>query len=220
METVKHAFALILFPLALSFLDAFVPGWILTMVLGLSFVFALSAWGALKPLSEDAGARESMGKGLGRLLWILGVVLAILGGLKGFAPGLLPSSSPTGVTTVTTLLEPEWIRDKEAGFAEAATDGKPVMMDFWAEWCVACNELDHFTYSQTEVLALAEEFVPIKMDMTKNSDANKSILNKYEVFGMPTVIFFDSSGQELERFSGFISAEDMLPYMQRALATK
>ncbi len=220
MDQVKHFFALVLFALALFFLKPYLPGWMLTLALGLALVFSLSAWGALKPLREEAGAREGMGKGLGRLLWILGVVLAILGGIQGFAPGLLPAGGPAASITETALHEPEWIWNEEAGFAQAAAEGKPVMMDFWAEWCVACNELDHFTYSQSEVLALAEEFVPIKMDLTKNSDANKSILGKYEVFGMPTVIFFDSSGKELERFSVFISAEDMLPYMRRALAAK
>ncbi|MBC8367936.1 thioredoxin fold domain-containing protein [bacterium] len=221
MDQVKHFFALVLFALALYFLKPYLPGWMLTLALGLALVFSLSAWGALKPLGEDAGAKEGMGKGLSRLLWILGVVLAILGGIKGFAPGLLPSGGgSSAVETAEAHQEPLWIWDETAGFAQAAAEGKPVMMDFWAEWCVACNELDHFTYNQPQILDLAEDLVSIKMDMTKNSAENKAILNKYEVFGMPTVIFFDSTGKELERFSGFISADDMAPYMQRALATK
>jgi thioredoxin:protein disulfide reductase len=221
MDQVKHFFALVLFALALYFLKPYLPGWMLTLALGLAIVFSLSAWGALKPLSEDAGAKEGMGKGLSRLLWILGVVLAILGGIKGFAPGLLPSGGGTAtMETAEAHQEPLWIWDETEGFAQAAAEGKPIMMDFWAEWCVACNELDHFTYNQPEILDLAEDFVSIKMDMTKNSAENKTKLNKYEVFGMPTVIFFDSSGVELERFSGFISADNMAPYMQRALATK
>ncbi len=220
MDQVKHFFALVLFALALYFLKPYVPGWILTLALGLSLVFSLSAWGALKPLGEGAGAKEGMGKGLARLLWILGVVLAILGGLKGFAPGLLPAGGPAAIVEQTAHQEPHWIWDEAEGFAQAAAEGKPVMMDFWAEWCVACNELDHFTYNQPGILALAEDMVSIKMDMTKNNEANKAILNKYEVYGMPTVIFFDSTGAELERFSGFISAEDMAPYMERALQAK
>ncbi len=220
MDQVKHFFAIVLFALALYFLKPYVPGWILTLALGLSLVFSLSAWGALKPLGETAGAREGMAKRLARLLWILGVVLAILGGLKGFAPGLLPAGGPAAIVAEAEHKEPHWIWDEAEGFAQAAAEGKPVMMDFWAEWCVACNELDHFTYNQPEILALAEDMVSIKMDMTKNNEANKAILNKYEVYGMPTVIFFDSQGKELERFSGFISADDMAPYMQRALNAK
>jgi len=221
MDQVKHFFALVLFALALYFLKPYLPGWMLTLALGLALVFSLSAWGALKPLSEDAGAKDGMGKGLSRLLWILGVVLAILGGIKGFAPGLLPSGGgSSSVETAEAHQEPLWIWNETEGFTQAAAEGKPVMMDFWAEWCVACNELDHFTYNQPEILDLAEDFVSIKMDMTNNSVENKAKLNKYEVFGMPTVIFFDSTGKELERFSGFISADDMAPYMQRALATK
>jgi len=217
MDQVKHFFALILFALALYFLRPYLPAWTLMVGLGLAFVFSLSAWGALKPLDREAGAREGMAKGLARLLWILGVALAILGGLKGLAPGLLPSAGTPSVATESSAREPEWIWNAEEGFARAAESGKPVMMDFWAEWCAACNELDHLSYSRPEVLDLAGKFVTVKMDMTKNSAANKSVLSKYAVFGMPTVIFFDSSGKELERFSGFKGAQEMLPYMRRAL---
>ena len=107
--------------------------------------------------------------------------------------------------------------DETDGFAEAARDGKPVMMDFYADWCAACIELDHQTYNQTEILDLANSFVSIKMDLTARSEVNNARNRKYQVVGMPTVIFFDSNGQELERFSGFKGADDMAEVMQRVL---
>lgn len=216
MDGVKHFFALALWALALWFLRSLLPGWLLAMVFGLALVMALGAWGAFHPLAADAGRRQGLLKGLLLLLWILGALLAIGGGLRGFAPGLLPAAG--GPATHTAPVEPAWIWDAEAGFAEAAASGKPVMMDFWAEWCAACKELDHRTYNQPAVLALAERFVCIKMDMTAKSELNAALQARYAVVGMPTVIFFDSTGRERERFAGFKKAADLAPLMERVLA--
>jgi thioredoxin:protein disulfide reductase len=219
MDTVKHFFAILLWGLALWFLRSLLPGWLLTMAFGLALVMSLGAWGAFRPLADSSTHKQGLIKGLMLLFWILGVILAIGGGLRGFAPGLLPSGG--GVATGTTAaahVEPDWIWDMDAGFAEAAASGKPVMMDFWAEWCAACKELDHKTYNQPEILSLAAQFTSIKVDMTEKSEANAAVQKHYGVVGMPTVIFFDSAGNELTRFAGFKKAEDLAPILEQVLA--
>jgi thiol:disulfide interchange protein DsbD len=221
MEGVKHVFSIVLFGLAFWFVRNFVPGWLLAMLYGMIIVMALGAWGAFRPLPEHASHKQGLVKGLLLLLWSVGVILAIGGGLRGFAPGLLPvggQGSAAGAATEASLSEPEWIWGAEAGFAAAAGSGKPVMMDFWALWCAACNELDHKSYSQPQVLALAKKFTSIKMDMTEKSDENQAIQKKYGVVGMPTVIFFDSEGNETDRFFGFKKPAELAAYMERALA--
>jgi thioredoxin:protein disulfide reductase len=217
MNTVKHVFALLMFGLALSFVRIYIPGWLLPTLFGLAMLLSVSAWGAWNPLSSDAGARAGLDKGIMRFLWLFGAALAILGSLNGLAPGLLPAGSGGGVVSEEAHQEPAWIMDETDGFAEAARDGKPVMMDFYADWCAACLELDHQTYNQTEILDLANSFVSIKMDLTARSEVNSARNRKYQVVGMPTVIFFDSNGKELERFSGFKDADDMAEVMQRVL---
>ena len=214
MDGVKHFFALALWALALWFLRSLLPGWLLTMVFGLALVMALGAWGAFHGLPSGASQRQGLRKGLMLLLWLLGALLALGGGLRGFAPGLLPAA---GAPATHTAVEPAWIWDAEAGFAAAAASGKPVMMDFWAEWCAACKELDHKTYNQPEILALAERFVCIKMDLTERTPANAALQERYGVVGMPTVIFFDATGRERERFAGFKKASDLAPILERVL---
>ena len=217
MVTVKHVFAIILFALAPWFLRTWLPDWVAPLFFGMAMMLSVSAWGVFKPLAPEAGAREGLNKGLMRFLWALGLVLALLGGLRGFAPGLLPTGATGGGATVAVHEEPAWVWDETVGFAAAAESGKPVMMDFWAEWCAACIELDHKTYNQSEILSLAERFVSIKMDMTRRSPENDALNGKYGIVGMPTVIFFDAQGTELERFSGFKDAADLSEIMERVL---
>lgn len=219
MVTVKHVFAIVLYALALWFLRAWLPDWVAPLVFGLAVMLSVSAWGAFNPLPPDAGPRAGLSKGVMRFLWILGMALALLGGLRGFAPGLLPAGGPAATQETEVHHEPDWIMDEDAGFAAAAETGRPLMMDFWAEWCAACIELDHKTYNQEEILRLAQSFVAVKMDMTKRSPENDAITRRHQVVGMPTVIFFDSQGNELERFSGFLNAADLSEVMARVLAT-
>ncbi len=217
METVKHVFAIVLFALAPWFLRTWLPDWAPLLFFGLALMLSVSAWGVFKPQAPDSGARDGLNKGIMRFLWILGVALTLLGGLRGFAPDLLPADGTGSSTTAITHDEPDWIGDEAAGFVAATESGKPVMMDFWAEWCAACIELDHKTYNQDEILQLADRFVAVKMDMTRRSPENDAINRKYGVVGMPTVIFFDSQGNELERFSGFKNAADLSEIMERVL---
>ena len=217
MEGIKHFFALLLWGLALWFLRGLLPAWLLSTVFGLVLVMALGAWGAFETLSPEASHKRGLLKGLMLFLWILGAVLAIAGGLKGLAPGLLPGVGGVASLSAGAHEEPEWIWDAQEGFRQAELTGTPVMMDFWATWCAACKELDHKSYNQTAVLDLARSFTSIKMDMTKDSDENTAVMNQYGVVGMPTVIFFDSRGREIERFSGFKKGEELAAIMARVL---
>jgi len=216
MVGVKRFFALVLFGMAFYFLGRVVPQWATAMLSGATLLVCASAWGAFHPLPEGAGARPGILKGLLLLVWLVGALNLLAGLAGGFAPDLLPRAG--GTAAVQSVAEPEWIRDDAAGFASARESGTPVMMDFWAEWCAACKELDHETYNQPEILALAARFTSIKMDVTERNDTNRALLERYQVRGMPTVIFFDSDGRELERFSGFKDAAALAPIMERVLA--
>ncbi|MBK9302753.1 MAG: thioredoxin family protein [bacterium] len=217
MQTVKHVFAVVLFALALWFLRLYVPVWLLAAVFGLALLLSVSAWGAWRALPEGAGARAGLNLGGLRFLWLLGATLAILGGLRGLAPGLLPAggAAAVGETAAAGHDEPAWLHDDQAAFAAAREQGKPLMMDFWAAWCAACVELDERTYNQPAILALAGDFVAVKMDLTERSAANDALARRYGVVGMPTVLFFDPQGRELERFSGFMDARDLGVVLER-----
>ena len=100
--------------------------------------------------------------------------------------------------------------------AEAKSAGKPVMIDFWAQWCVYCKKLDKLVWNVPEVVAESLRFETIKVDATAADDAEMTaIKEEFKVPGLPRVIFIDSRGEVLHgRSTGWQKAEDMLEIMK------
>ena len=105
----------------------------------------------------------------------------------------------------------------EAALAKARADGKPVMIDFFAEWCAACKELDRFTYVAAPVVTESARFVNIKVDGTNDAEAIQALQTKFGVKGLPTVAFVSSSGEILQapRVTGFLDAEQFLAELKK-----
>lgn len=98
----------------------------------------------------------------------------------------------------------------------AKTAGKPTMIDFYADWCAQCKELDKYTYIDPKVVELSKKFNNIKVDLTKE---NKEITDKYKILGLPVVAFIDGNGKEMEqlRVTGFLKPDEFLKLMEKAL---
>ena len=119
-----------------------------------------------------------------------------------------------GFTAVESDLE--WIANEAEGLEIARRDDKPVMLDFYATWCAACNELDHKTFSHPDVQSKLSQFVKIKLDFTKNSDEVERLKKKYGIVGLPVVIFYDAKGNQLnhKRIEKFVNAEEFLEIVE------
>jgi len=103
-----------------------------------------------------------------------------------------------------------WRYDLEDGLAEAKRTDKPVMADFYTDWCGWCKKLDEDTYKDKDVLALAAGFVCVKIDADKDKESAK----KYKVSGYPTIIFFNPAGNEIGRIGGYLPGEDFASRMK------
>lgn len=104
-----------------------------------------------------------------------------------------------------------WVRDEPEALARAKRDGRPVIIDFWAEWCTACKELDRTAWADPRVREEASRFVAVKLDGTNDSDQFQAAADKYGVVGMPTVVFIDPRGREVpERVTAAIDAPEMV----------
>ena len=107
-----------------------------------------------------------------------------------------------------------WKHDLPAALEEAQKTGKPVMVDFYTEWCGWCKKLDADTYSNSTVQKLAQEFINVKID----GDKNENLIVKYRVTGYPTIMFFDSGGNILMKNPGYLGPDDFARTMKGVLA--
>jgi thiol:disulfide interchange protein DsbD len=104
-----------------------------------------------------------------------------------------------------------WQRDYADAVALARAEGRPMIIDFWAEWCTACKELDRNVWADPRVRAEASRFVALKLDGTDGSDAFNALVDRFGVIGLPTVVLLDPHGRESpDRVLGAVPAEEML----------
>ncbi|MNL37632.1 Thiol:disulfide interchange protein DsbD precursor [compost metagenome] len=100
----------------------------------------------------------------------------------------------SGDTLNQTSQALNWQPYSEAAVVQAAKDRKPVIIDFWADWCAACHELEEKTFTDPRIRALAANFVLLKFDATKTTPELKALKEKYSIMGLPTLIFYNPNG--------------------------
>ena len=113
----------------------------------------------------------------------------------------------------------QWIPYSEEALQTAVSESKPVLLDFYADWCGACHELEEKTYTNPEFIELSKQFKLIKFDATDDSSENQKILQKYKVRGLPTVLFINKKGDILNNltFTQFVEWSELKPKMQESL---
>ncbi len=108
----------------------------------------------------------------------------------------------------------KWYEDFDEGLAEAKRTGKPMMIDFYTDWCHWCDELDKKVYTNSDVIKLAKDFISVKVD----ADADEETKEKYRVNAYPTIIFTDYQGKEISKIVGYKKASSFAQSMSQALA--
>jgi thiol:disulfide interchange protein DsbD len=133
---------------------------------------------------------------------------AALPGIAGEATASIESIPFRKVASIEDL-------DRELAAAQAA--GKPAMLDFYADWCVSCKEMEKYTFSVPDVQQDLAGFVLLKADVTANSEADQALFRRFGVYGPPTTAFFGLHGRECRAFRlvGFVKAEDFRSHLAR-----
>ncbi|MBE0629884.1 MAG: thioredoxin fold domain-containing protein, partial [Burkholderia vietnamiensis] len=93
---------------------------------------------------------------------------------------------------------------------------RPVMLDFYADWCVSCKEMEHLTFTDSRVQARLAQLHLVRADVTANNSDDQALLKRFNLFGPPGIIFFDRNGNEIGRVVGYQAADTFLRSLDRA----
>jgi thioredoxin:protein disulfide reductase len=197
MEGVKIIFGLILFGMALNTLAPIIPDEVYKIVFPGYIILA-----GIYLLLIDRKGQTSKGYSIIKNLI---VIAAIIWGTWELKPN-----------EGTAEVEFAWMTSVEQIDGSVKAEKKPVMIDFWAEWCAQCKELDKYTYTDQEIIDLSKSFNNIKIDLTQE---NSAITERFDIKGLPVVIFMDSEGNELRdlRVTGFLEPEEFKKKLEAAL---
>jgi thioredoxin:protein disulfide reductase len=203
MEWVRKLFGIVLLAMAAYFLRPIVGDRAYYALLGAVLVVG----GVMLGFVTKVSTSSLIFSGFRRLV---GVVAPLYGLYLVLAPGnILGRRADAGIA---------WIPYAETALAEAAEDGKPVVIDFSADWCLPCKELEHKTFNTPEVIDAAEGFVPLKADLTQHGSPEvRALRRKFDIRGVPTIVFIDAAGRERANLRAveFIDKEEFLSRLSK-----
>lgn len=221
MERSKAVFGVLLLAVALWMLERILPAQLSMLGWATLLIVCATYMGALQPLAHDMPAWHTLVKGLGVVLLIYGILLLVgvaAGGKDTWQP-LRGANFTVGLASQPgSLFKPiKTVADLEQALTEAK--GRPALLDFYADWCVTCKELEKYTFSNPAVQAALSEVVLLRADVTANNAADQALLRHFGVIGPPAILFFgaNSSEQKASRVMGFLSAERFKVHVEQTL---
>ena len=223
MNVVKAVFGVLLLAVALWMADRILPGWITLSLWALLLIVSAIYMGALEPIGDKSNWHK-LWKGLGLSMLVYGIILII--GVAGGSRDLLQplkvfQGGGSGGAQVEAKLQFEKINSLEELQARIG-QGQPVMLDFYADWCVSCIEMERFTFSDPQVQAALAGVTLLKADVTANNDDHKALMKEMGIVGPPAILFFNEQGQEqrAQRVVGFKKADEFKAIIEQALSNK
>jgi thiol:disulfide interchange protein DsbD len=218
MKAVKALFGVLLLAVAIWIVSPVLPGVVVMLAWAALLVGTGVYLRAIDRLPVEAPASMRLAKAVGVLTLVAGLAL-LVGALAGSRDPLRPLAGLAGGAREAPVA---FQRVDSLGELDAAlrAPGKPVMLDFYADWCVSCKEMEAFTFSDAHVRQQLARMLLLKADVTANNEADKALLKRFSLFGPPGIIFFDAQGREIRglRVIGYQDAERFLKTLELAQA--
>lgn len=210
MQSIKVFLGVLLLGAAVWTVSPFIPVAITMAVTGMLLIGYAVYLRALDALPDAASKWSHVGKGMGVIGLLVGAIY-LAGSLSGSRNFLQPLAAMSTAAASHALAPLPFERVSSVEELEArlrSAEGRYVMLDFYADWCVSCNEMELFTFSDPAVRAKLQNVLLLQADLTANSAVDKQLLARFGLFGPPAILFFDSSGHEVResRVIGFMDA--------------
>lgn len=211
MDVVKASFGFLLLAVPVWLLSRFLPAYVV-VIAATVVLFMLAVY--LHRLSQQL-TKGTTGQSIS---WMLALVIVL--GTTGanlwyWLPSPVVAAGQSVQTQNTEFKLVKTLDELQQEVKKSAEAGKPVLVDLFAEWCVACKEFEHITFADGEVKNLMAQFTLIKVDVTHATDQDQQLLDHFQVLGLPTLLLFDKNGSELtqSRITGFMGPKDFSAHL-------
>jgi thiol:disulfide interchange protein DsbD len=229
MDAVKQVFGIMMLGVAIWMLGRILPGPV-TLGLWAALAFITGYWLLMMGGRGQNRGATIVRRGFGALAAIYGVLMLVgalsgrsdplqpLAGMVGTPPGSAGQSVASAVHPGAHFKRIKSAADLDAAIAAANAAGKTVMLDFYADWCVSCKEMEKYTFPEPSVQAALTNTVLLQADVTANDDADQALMQRFGILGPPSILFFGPDGAEKKdyRVVGFKPATEFAPHIQQA----
>jgi thioredoxin:protein disulfide reductase len=218
MQNITAFFGVMLLGVAIWMLSRIIPA-LISMALWAVLIISSSIYfGALESFREQTKGWQKVLKSILFMVLVYGIAL-LVGFLSGATNPLAPFEKFTAKESVsvaassTSFTKIKTIEELNLALKNAQ---KPVMLDFYADWCVNCVEFEQFTFSDPRIKAKLEKFTLLIADVTKNSDDDKALQKAFTIYGPPAILFFKEGKEVSElRLAGFKNADEFLAHLEK-----
>lgn len=222
MNAVKAVFGVLMLAVAIWLLERILPSSIILALWAALLIISAIYMRALETLPAAASGWQRFWKGTGIVVLLYGIAL-LFGSLTGATDVFNPLEKLTGSTQYVSMdsssgraegglkfEEIKGVEEFDKALAAAVSEGKPVFVDFYADWCVECVRMENTTFKSPNVIAALAGYRLLRLDVTANDDIDKQVLKKFNLFGPPALLFFGTDGREIKhmRVIGYQDANE------------
>ena len=220
MNNIKRVFGVIMLGVAIWFLERVLPETFTLLLWAALFIVSAIFLGALDRQESGTNYWQRLHKGLGLMMMFYGGVLiyaAVSGGGTVLAPFDKRILSNNLTTETLPFVYIANISELNEQLQQSKLEGKSVMLDFYADWCVECKQMEAHTFSKPFVQEILQDINLLKADVTENNDTDKILLKHFGLFGPPAIIFFNQQSEEIKshRLIGFAKPENFIKHIKQ-----
>ena len=226
MDATKAVFGVLLLAVAIWMLERIVPASVTLVLWGILLVTSSIYMGALEGLQIESSGWKKFWKGIGLTLFTYGILL-LIGAASGSTDMLQPLKGISATASTTSqgqhnelqFTKIKGLSGLEQALATARTNNQSVMVDFYADWCVSCKEMEKFTFSDANVQKELKNTLLLKADVTANDEQDKALYKKFGIIGPPAIIFYNRQGTEMRNYRvvGYMPADKFSTHINQAI---